>query len=69
MGSVNLTVGRMLCGQVRDFLESCKFKGMDIEYLESSGWLERDFTVKGSNDDIIAVHQSFKDWMKRLDDD
>ena len=28
-----LTVGRLLCGTVRDFLNKCKFQGMDITFI------------------------------------
>lgn len=66
MASMNFTAGRLLCGEVRSFLDKCKFKGMDIEYLESSGWLERDFTIKGSDNDILAIHKSLKKWSESL---
>jgi hypothetical protein len=67
MANMTITVGRMLCGKVRLFLDQCKFKGMDVDYLESSGWVERDFTIKGSDKDVLSVHASLKDWSDNLD--
>ena len=67
MASMTFTAGRMLCGKVRDFLDQCKFKGMDIDYIESSGWIQREFTIKGSNDDVRTIHASLKNWSDRID--
>lgn len=67
MAHMTFTAGRMLCGNIRDFLDQCKFKGMDIDYIESSGWIERDFTIKGSNDDVLKVHASLESWSNELD--
>lgn len=64
MAVLNLTVGRAHCGRIRDFLKRCKFKGVDIEYIESSGWIQRSFTVKGSDDDIVSIHKAYLDWAK-----
>ena len=68
MASINITVGRMLCGQVRNFLNKCKFQGMDIEYLESSGWVQRDFTIKGPVNDVTTVQKSLEAWIDKLDE-
>jgi len=62
MACLTFTAGRLACGQVRDFLDSCKFKGMSIDYIESRGWVQRDFTIKGSDKDILTVHASLKSW-------
>ena len=67
MANMKFTAGRMLCGKVRSFLEQCKFKGMDIEYIESSGWVTRDFTIKGSDNDILTVHRSLAEWANKND--
>jgi len=67
MSNMTFTAGRMLCGKVRDFLNQCKFKGMDIDYIESSGWIERDFTIKGADKDILTVATSLENWANSLD--
>jgi len=68
MANITFTAGRMLCGQVRDFLNQCKFKGMDIEFIESSGWITRDFTIKGSNKDVLTIHASLKNFADSLEE-
>ncbi len=65
--TMTFTAGRMLCGKVRSFLDSCKFKGLDIDYLESSGWFERDFTVRGSAKDVLTVQTDLKEWATEYD--
>ncbi len=62
MASIEITVGRLLCGKVRRFLDKCIFKGSDIAYIESSGFIQRDFTVKGSDADIIMVRDSLNEF-------
>jgi len=67
MRTIEFEVGRLLCGQVRDFLNKCKFKGMDIEFNESSGLIERDFTIRGADNDIALVKSSLDNWISSLD--
>lgn len=50
-----ITAGRLICGFVRDALKQAKFKGFDIEWLESSGWIERTFTIKGNPQHVQTV--------------
>lgn len=40
---------------------------MDIEYIESSGWFEREFIVKGSHQDILSIKSSLENWIEKLD--
>lgn len=63
--SMKMEIGRLLCGQVRDFLNSCKFNGMDIDYIEGSGILSKTFTVKGNAHDMVIVHRSLVEWSKK----
>jgi hypothetical protein len=64
MATFTFTAGRFLHGKVREFLNHCKFKGMDIDYLESSGFIERDFTIKGSDEDVAYIRASIGWWIK-----
>jgi hypothetical protein len=50
-----ITVGRLLCGSVRDCLKSAQFKGFKIEWMESDGWFSREFIIKGEPDDVRLV--------------
>jgi hypothetical protein len=47
--------GRLFAGSIRNTLEDAKFRG-HLEYRESKGWLESEFTVKGSVRVIDALH-------------
>tara|TARA_R110002020_G_scaffold415270_1_gene624641 strand:+ start:96 stop:302 length:207 start_codon:yes stop_codon:yes gene_type:complete len=67
MKTIEIEVGRLLCGKVRDFLNNCKFKGMNIEFNESSGFIERDFTIRGADNDIALVKSSLDNWVNSLD--
>jgi hypothetical protein len=60
----SFTAGRLLCGHVRDFLKESIFLGKDIEYLESSGWFERTFTIKGNAQDILEIKEAINEWAK-----
>lgn len=53
-------VGRLLCGTVRDFLERVKFSGADIEWHESKGLLEREFTIRCPLSTMRAVMKTLK---------
>ncbi len=67
MASVTIEVGRFLCGDMRKYLDAAIFKGAKIQYMESSGFFKRDFTIKGDNVDVITVHADIGRWIKGLD--
>jgi len=50
-----IEAGRLVCGRIRDFLNGCKFQGMEINFIESTGFLFRVFTIKGSKKDIFKI--------------
>ena len=58
------TVGIMFCGKIREFLESCRFKGMDIEWREGRGWIEREWIIRGASDDVLATNRTIIQWIK-----
>ena len=62
MKSMNYEVGILLCGEMRDFLNRCKFNGAHIEYLESSGWIARTFTIKGTGKDLTLIKQALEEF-------
>ena len=68
MGNPTMTVevGRLLCGEVRHFLKTCQFKGIDIMFLESDGGIERDFVISGKTEDLKIVKRSLDSWMETL---
>jgi hypothetical protein len=60
--TLKFTAGLLLYRPVRDFLRECEFKGMGIKWIESSGWIERDFTIKGSPDALMTVKLALDKW-------
>jgi hypothetical protein len=42
-----MEVGRFCWNPVRDYLKSQQFRGVDVKWIESSGWIERTFTING----------------------
>ena len=60
--TLKFTVGRLLCGQVRDFLKECEFRGLGIRWIESSGWIEREFVIRGEPEALRKIHRAFQKW-------
>lgn len=50
----HLDVGILLCGYVRDAIKRAQFCGLDVQYIESSGWIERRFVLKGKDAGQVA---------------
>lgn len=61
-GKITVEVGLLYFGAVRDFLKRCKFNGLNIEWYEGSGWLERTFIVKGNERDLLNIKHSLEKW-------
>lgn len=53
--SFDFEVGRLICGHVREILESEKFHGRRIRFREGNGWFSRTFSIAGDETDVSAV--------------
>jgi hypothetical protein len=53
------TAGRLLWTPIRDFLKEAQFHGLSITWMESGGWLERRFTVKGPQEDLQRLMKAY----------
>ena len=53
--------GLLIRGRVRALLEREKFSGRAIEWIESKGFLESLFTIKGDETDVELVYQALID--------
>ncbi len=62
MMTFEITVGRLLCRHIREYLEKCKFKGYEIEWIESSGFIEREFVIKGDPIHVEPVAKDLERW-------
>jgi hypothetical protein len=66
MARLELTVGRLLCGSLRDELNRMKFEGHNIDFWESSGFFQRDFVIKGDEKSLRLLDAGLMDWQERL---
>jgi len=57
MAKAKLTfeIGRLYISSFRDFLNKCKFDGMNIEFIEGGGWFSREFHIKGESSDLEHI--------------
>lgn len=60
MGTLSFSAGILLCSTIRDALKEFQFKYNTITFIESSGWIERKFTVKGPRSSLEAIAKYFK---------
>ena len=60
MQTIRMTVGRLLCGHVRNYLNQQRFLDQDIDYLEGQGWIEREFIIKGN--DLSRISRDIDKW-------
>lgn len=52
--------GKLLCRPIRNFLEECKFKGMNVEWVEQKGFSQNTFLIKGSQENLKSILYSIK---------
>jgi hypothetical protein len=55
-------VGRLLCGDMREMLESEVFCGRPIRWREGKGWLSRTFVIVGPEAHVAQVKQRIDYW-------
>ena len=55
-------VGRMLCGAFRSGLNRLRFRSEPIDWIESSGWIQRVFTVKAP----ATTHAEIAGWIASI---
>ena len=58
--------GRLLCGHLREMLDSEIFLGSNIMYLEGKGLFSRTFTIRGKLADVNRVYTRVDQWLKNL---
>lgn len=55
MHTTQFTTGILIRRNVRNFLDEAIFSGYDFTYLETKGFIESTFTLKGNPQDINKV--------------
>jgi len=59
--STRIFVGKLLASRLRKFLNKEQAE-RDIEVTETSGWLQNEFSVKGSDFDINYLKTALEGW-------
>lgn len=59
-------MGRLSCPSFRDFLAEMKFKGWNISHIESSGFLRREFVIKGDMKALVIIEDMVKAHISRM---
>ena len=57
--NLTLTVGLLLRKNVREGLDSLKFRGHLIDYIEHKHWFDSDFLLKGASPEACALIQKY----------
>lgn len=61
------SAGRLIWQPIRSFLEQQIVIGKQIEFVESSGFMTRNFVIKGCDEDVRLIVQSLKSWAQDND--
>ena len=64
---LDIVVGRGLCRTFRHYLKRQQFLGIPVTWLESSGWFEREFTIKVPGDHATRIRGDLIRWAKQLE--
>jgi len=56
------TAGRLLCSHIRYQLDKAKLQGHEFDYVESPGFLEREFVLTGD----YATLKTIENWIRKL---
>lgn len=60
-------VGVLIRKHLRQMLESERFSGRDIRWIENKGWIGSTFRVRGNAADAKAIESRIDAYMKILD--
>ena len=64
---LEILIGRLLCSNMRDLLESEVFTGRPIRWREGKGWIERIFTIIGPPAHVEQVRQRIAHWAEAIE--
>ena len=66
--TLRFSFGRLHWREVRHFLQTAQLEWPDIQFVESDGWLARDFAVFGPTEKVEAIRRSVGTYCDRLDE-
>jgi hypothetical protein len=62
MVSIDVKAGLLIRKDIRDFLEDCIFRGLDISYRENRHIFSSHFVIKGTHCDVSRVSDTLSDY-------
>ena len=62
---LKIHVGRLVCGYLRNELESLRFQGVEIEWIEGKGLLDRPFTIRAPRPVVEGIYT----WLQQFSTD
>ena len=65
---LEIVIGRLLCSNMRDLLESEVFSGRPIRWREGNGWIERRFTIVGPSAHIEKILERIAHWKAGIEE-
>lgn len=65
--SFEFEAGRLICGPIREMIESEIFYGSKIRYRESKGWFFRTFSIIGDAPDVTRLKSRLDHYKKCLE--
>lgn len=69
MAIIRLTMGCLVAGPVRRFLDEICFEYEDLRYIETKDWMESHFVVKGPENKIRVLHGILQRHLDKLNND
>ena len=55
MATTEWIIGRLYIKAIRNFLKQAKFEGVIEDFIESDGWVQHRFNIKGDPDNLEQV--------------
>jgi hypothetical protein len=66
---ITIQVGRLLCRELRNYLEVLKLREPELRWHEGPGWIERTFTIVGPSATMIPLRPRLNRWRDRVNRD
>lgn len=64
---ITMEVGRIYWKPLRDYLKAEQFRGINLTWMESSGWIVHTFYIKGLDRDVQPLRDTLHRWAETVD--
>lgn len=66
ISTLEFSAGRLLCGQIRSYLDKQCFLNEKVSYFEGPGLVSRDFAVKGPASVIAKISRDLDSYFEQM---